>query len=88
MCFIYCPLGRTHRTAYACNYLDNRFQLHIANVRMGLSTSDGTRLPHASLGERGHLFGQANDNAVEASLVLAVNSADQAEEDRCLMWNR
>ena len=88
MCFIYCPLRWTLLTTYACNYLDKGFQLDIAFARTGLSTSNETRLLHVILGERGRLFGQANDNAVEASLVLALHPADQAEEDRYLKRDR
>ncbi len=79
-------------SAYALNrlpvQLPGRIQLDFANSPKGIYTSDETQLPHVSLGERGHLFGQANDNAVEASLVLAVHSADQAEGDRCSKRDR
>lgn len=68
--------------------LTNRFQLDIADAQTGLSTSDGKRIPHVSLGECGHLLDPANDIVIQASMVLAVHSADQAEEDRCLKRNR
>ena len=69
----------SHTSPYALN----RNYLIIAFSSI-MQTLGHFSLPHVSLVQRGHLFGRANNHAVEASLVLAVHSADQAERDRYL----